>query len=698
MSNDRKLAAILFADIAGYTSMMQHDEVLALNKLHHFKEKLNERVQELRGEIIQYYGDGCLMIFTNAVDAVNCAKQLQQDFTKDPNVPVRIGIHLGEILLDDGNIYGDSVNISSRIQSMGIPGAVLFSDTIKNQIKNKLEFEFISLGNIEFKNVDDPIEVFALSNSGFPVPDKANLSGKFKELIPVVVVADLPVGKKKFNRKTIFFILLGALAILTAGYFIYKNIYIDVTKETRLKDKSIAVLPFVDMSPEKDQEYFSDGLSEELINALAKISGLKVAGRTSSFYYKGINKNLKTIGDELGVSTILEGSLRKSGNQLRITAQLINTLDGFHLWSETFDIELTDIFAVQDKITKAIITALDIHLLDNKELAATATTNPEAYSRYLRARQKLSLRGEYLTEAKKLFEEAVKLDTDFSPAHAGLARTLTVIPMYLIQFNAKELMDSAKQEARKALELNPNNAEALSVLGAIAAYYDWDWDAAEQAFRKSITISPNDAELYNFIGDFYQIVLNKKLAVEMESKAVELDPLLGINYGNLAMGYYLFKEYDNAIRITNVVLSMNLQSFNPIAIYAPLVWTYLKLNQLEKAEEIVKKIPESVPLYMEVKTSIAIAKGDTNLAISNLRKMTNHSPSRLAEIYLELGMWDKAAESIEKAYSSRDVTLVYYSRITLPEDYPDHPDLKKAFDKPELNKLFEIRRKNLKSK
>ena len=457
------------------------------------------------------------------------------------------------------------------------------------------------------------------------------------------------------------------------------------------------MLPFTDMSPAKDQEYFSDGLSEELITALAKIPELKVAGRTSSFSYKGINKNLKAIGDELGVSTILEGSLRKSGNQLRITAQLVNAEDGFDLWTETFDIELTDIFGVQDKITKAIITALNVHLLHNKEPEATATTSPEAYSNYLKARQQLSFRGDSLLEARRLFEEAIELDPGFAPAHSGLSRTLSIIPNYLDVDNVKPLMDSAKMEANRALALNANNGEAYSVLGTIAAYYSWDWEVAEQAFSKSMAISPNDAEMYNFFGDYYWIVFNKKLSIEMESKAVELDPLLAVNYANLAMAYYSAKDYENAIRISNTALSMNLQSFNGGANWPPLVWAYLKTQQFDKAEEIVKKIPENDPLYLELATDIAITRGERAVVLANLHKMKDYTHSRLAEDYLELGMWEKAAIEIEKAYASREVRLVYYTKITVPEDYANHPALKKAFDKPELKKLFELRRKNLKS-
>jgi len=256
-------------------------------------------------------------------------------------------------------------------------------------------------------------------------------------------------------------------------------------------------------------------------------------------------------------------------------------------------------------------------------------------------------------------------------------------------------MDSAKLEANKALALNANNGEAVSVLGTIAAYYDWDWDAAEKAFSRSKAISPNDAEMYNFFGDFYWIVYNKKLAIEMESKAVELDPLLAVNYANLAMAYFAAKEYANAIRISNTGLSMNLQSFNTGANWPPLVWAYLATKQFDMAEEIVKKIPENDPLYLELATDIAIAKGENALAIANLQKMKGYAHSRLAEDYLELKMWDKAAQEIEKAYASREVRLVYYTKISLPEDYGDHPALKKAFDKPELKKLFELRRKNI---
>lgn len=679
MSQGRQLAAIMFTDIVGYTAMMQADEQKAVAVIKHYNATLEKLVKRHDGQVLNYYGDGSLCIFPTATDAANCSLAVQEELKQEPVVPLRIGLHIGEIFFEDAKALGDGVNVASRVQSLGQANTILVSAEFFDQIKNNSSFTSVSLGNFNFKNVQRPLEVFALSNTGLFVPQRKNIEGK--------------LSKKTNSKKSIVVSLLVVLFV-AAGYFIY-NLFIADKSTTAPKDKSIAVLPFKDMSPAKDQEYFSDGLSEELINALAKIPNLKVAGRTSSFSYKGMNKGLKDIGDELKVSTILEGSLRKSGNQLRITAQLINTDDGFHIWTESYDIELTDVFSVQDKITKAIINALNVHLLDNKEPEATATTSPDAYSNYLKARQQLALRGEHLLDAKRLFEETIKLDPDFAPAHSGLARTLTVFGNYLRVENVKPIMDSAKLEANKALAINANNGEAWSVLGTIAAYYDWDWDAAEKAFSKSKGISPNDAEMYNFFGDYYWIVFNKKLAIEMESKAVELDPLLAVNYANLAMAYYMAKDYENAIRISNTGLSMNLQSFISAANWPPLVWAYLKTKQLDKAEDIIKKIPADDPLYLELSTDIAITKGEKTIALANLSKMKRYLHSRLAAMYLELKMWDKAAQEIERAYDDREVGLVYYTKITLPEDYSDHPALKRAFDKPELKKLFELRRKNI---
>lgn len=517
---------------------------------------------------------------------------------------------------------------------------------------------------------------------------------KNKEDEPSINVEEgTPAYIKKRTNKISLNKILGLLIlplVIVGSYFIYINY---AAQEQTPKDvgKSIAVLPFVDMSPDKDQQYFSDGISEELINALVKIPNLKVAGRTSSFSYRGINKNLKSIGEELEVATILEGSIRKSGNQFRITAQLINSNDGFHLWSETFNIEFTDIFSVQDQITKAIMAALNVHLL--KESIAKAATSQEAYTAYLKGREKLALRGQGIIEAEGFFREAIRLDPNFSPAYSGLGKTLSIYENYVDGADLEKVNGEAKMVANKALELDPKNAEAYLVLGAIAAFYEWDWEKAEKNLLKSVELSPNDGEMYNFLGDYYSIVLNEEKAIEMESKAIELDPLLRINHGNLAMTYLIFNSWKKAQKVySNALIVFDDSS---LLVHAGAL-SYIRQNQLAEAQLIIDQM-ENDDRLLYVKATFAIVSADTSLAIKYIEAIPANYIASRAPLYLELEMWEEAAKYIEQAYAERQPQLVYYSFIKLPEDYPNHPALQKAFDKPELNALFEIRRKNLKN-
>ena len=688
MPQSRQLAAIMFTDIVGYTSMMGKNEKNAFEILNQNRGVQKPIIDQFNGRWIKELGDGVMASFLTASDAVNAAIKIQQACNAANIFQLRIGIHLGEVVFENEDVFGDGVNITSRIQSLAPPGGIWISESVQNNVanKNNINTEFVKIEHL--KNVKEPVRIYQIKAEGVESPKPAQ-SSKNETSIP---------QPKSKTRKIITLVSISLFGLALIGYFLIPDWNNDQFEKSP-SEKSIAVMPFADMSPEKDQEYFSDGISEEIINALAKISGLKVAGRTSSFSYKGVNKNLKSIGDELGVETILEGSVRKSGNQLRITAQLINTSDGFHVWTETFDVELTDIFGVQDEITRSIVTALHVVLLSNEELTHAPITNPEAYTTYLRARQQLSLRGVNLIEAKKLFEEATRLDPSFGPSYSGLARTLSVFPNfreavrdYQDQFSISEFMKMAKESAEMAVQYDPKNAEAYSALGSIAAFYEWNWEAAERAFRKSIQLSPNDAEMYNFIGDYFMIVLDKKLAIEMESKAVELDPLHAINYANLCMTYRTFNEYENAIRISDVGKSMGFWEFGG----PPMGWTYLAMNNIDMAKLVLNELPEQSGHYLELKAMITIAEGDRVGAYSIIDKMDRRIPARVAELYLALEDWENAAVWIEKAYNDRDPILVYFSLIKLPEDYPDHPALRKAFDKPELNKLFEIRRRNLK--
>ncbi len=366
----RRLAAIMFTDIVGYTEMMNQNEMTAAAIRQRHREVFEKEHQNFNGEILQYYGDGTLSIFKSAVEAVECSIKMQQQFQVGDIVPLRIGIHLGDIVFDKNDVYGDGVNLASRIESLGVSGCVLISDKIGYAIKNQSNFTSESLGFFEFKNIKDPVEVFAISNEGIKIPKRSELKGKLKE-----------------NKK------------------------------------SVAVLPFVNMSSDPDNEYFSDGIAEEILNALVKIEGLQVIARTSSFAFKGKNIDVREIGRLLNVVHLLEGSVRKAGNRVRITAQLVSALDGTHFFSETYDRNLEDIFAVQDEIASKITNRLREHLgedLHRQTIVQAPTLNMEAYEIYLKGLFFFNQWGETMGKAIPFFEKAIELQKDFALPHARL--------------------------------------------------------------------------------------------------------------------------------------------------------------------------------------------------------------------------------------------------------------------------------------
>ncbi|CAG1023390.1 partial adenylate cyclase, partial [Methylococcales bacterium] len=369
--NLRMLAAIMFTDIVGYTRMMGDDEEHARQVRDRYRSTLQNAITAGTGRILQYYGDGTLSIFGSAIDAVHAAIEIQRAFRIKPHLPVRIGIHLGDIVYEDDAIFGNGVNVTSRIQALAAPGSILVSDKIADELKNQPGLDTLSYGKVELKNVDRPIELFAIVSDGIVLPKKDQIYSK------------LPVSYK-----------------------------------------SIAVLPFVNLSTDPENEYFSDGITEEILNSLTRVEGLQVTSRTSSFMFKNRNEDAREIGALLNVSTLLEGSVRKYGNSIRVTAQLIDTVTGFHLWSENFDRELKDVFALQDEIADTIAEKLT-HKLSSPRLEPRNTPryaeNFEAYSAYLKALfywNKWS--PDYINRAIPLLEEAIRLEPMFPPAYSLL--------------------------------------------------------------------------------------------------------------------------------------------------------------------------------------------------------------------------------------------------------------------------------------
>ncbi len=494
------------------------------------------------------------------------------------------------------------------------------------------------------------------------------------------------------------------LAALTAGVFFVNREPPAVAEvpvaeaRPRIDAASIAVLPFADLSAGGDQEYFSDGIAEEILHVLARFPELKVAGRTSSFKFKGVNEDLRVVGRQLGVAYLLEGSVRKQGERVRITAQLIKAEDGFHLWSETFDRDLTDIFAVQDEISRAIAEALSLRI-GGAATARGGTASAAAHDLSLRGRQKLNKRGEGLREAAELFAAATALDPDYSAAHSGRARALSLIWDYSYE-NDPRVWEEAKRSADKAVAADPDNAEAYSVLGYLDHFYFWDWESAERNVRRALELAPNDAEIANFAGDFFIYMQNFKDGFAWEERAAELDPLHAVNFMDLSWRSLAAGRCEDALAYGDKTLEID-----PAFIFVVMARAQAEqcLKRFADARRSVAALAASglkFPL-LQVEAPLDFAQGKIAAARAGLERLKEAgekgevSAFAVASLAASLGDHEAAAAWIERAYKNRDTKFLHDFARPLPEDWPDDPAIRAALDKPELNALFEIRRKNL---
>jgi TolB-like protein/Tfp pilus assembly protein PilF len=472
-------------------------------------------------------------------------------------------------------------------------------------------------------------------------------------------------------------------------------------------DASIAVLPFVNMSSDPDNEYFADGVTEEILNVLARTDSLRVAGRTSSFAFKGKDEDLRQIGARLGVAYIVEGSVRKSGTHVRISAQLIKADDGFHLWSKSFDRELTDIFAVQDEIAGAVLAALKPNVVAEAPKVTGATGDMEAYLRYLKGASLLAKRGEVnLRGAITEFEAALSVDPNYVPAHVGLARTFALLPQYMGGpgiSRAPEMYARALASARRALELDPDSAGALSVQGLVYLLYEWRWKDAEDVLERALALAPNDAEVVNFVGDYYRVVRDPGRAVAMERRALDLDPLHPVGHWDLAYTYLGNGDCPNAL-----VYAQSAHELAPeqIAPYQIMVYCYGELREFERMHltiaEARRQTKELEPEYLLLEAWAKIAEGNRLEAIdlqSRLEPFADAgriSAALLGYNYVLLGESARAARWLQQAYDVRDPNL---PDAWEPIDFwriDSDPQARKVLTYPGLRELFAARKRNSK--
>src|SRR5258705_2186315 len=615
MSQTRQLAAIMFTDIVGYTALMGNDEQKAFALLKKNRELQKPIIEKFNGRWIKELGDGVLASFNTVTEAILCACEIQIKSDDIPGLQLRIGIHQGEVLFENNDVFGDGVNIASRLQALALIGGTWISESAYRNVTNKKEIKTKFIGTQSLKNVKEPVSVYEI------ITDHSNNSSNIATM----------------------------------------------ESEKKVPEKSIAVLPFVNMSNDAEQEYFSDGMAEEILDSLAHLKDLKVAGRTSTFQFKGKNIDLREVGEQLNVRTVIEGSIRKQGNKIRITAQLINAEDGYHLWSERYDRQLDDIFAIQDEIALMITEKLKVILLeDDRELITkTYTQNTDAYELYLKGRYEWGRRTkEGFLKSIDYFNQAIHEDQQYSLAYAGIADSYTLLCAYHI-LSPEASISKAKIAAEKAMQLNPTLAEAYEAIGHIEFLAGFNWQKAEDNYKKAIQLNPGFATAHQR----YSLILATQgkyaEAIEEIKKALELDPLSKIINTDAGLIHLLMGNANKAIDKCKEVLEtdpvFSVALFIQGLAYEQIGHTEFAISNFQKAVTASNNNPITLSALGH---TLAIS-GDQSEALTILQTLENLSGEKfisrycIAVIYAGLGKTDEIFNWLNKAIDSKSVWMIH---------------------------------------
>ena len=693
-TEQRKLAAIMFTDMVGYSALSQRDEALALELLEEHRGVLRGFFPNHQGTEIKTTGDGFLVEFASALAAVRCAVEIQRAMAErnqaqpaERQVRIRIGIHLGDVVRSAGDVHGDGVNIAARIEPLAEPGGICISNSVYDQIENKVEHALVRLSRPELKNIQASVQVYKLVLDGSGTADVRRRTHAGSQ----------PTASSPRRLQ----LALGVVALLAVGIPLFlkyggrpksegsaMNPPSATTAPIAADQKSIAVLPFVNMSADKADEYLSDGMTEELLNVLAQVPGLRVPGRSSSFAFKGKTEDniFRKVGEQLHVATVLEGSVRKAGDKLRITVQLINVADGFHLWSQTYDRDMKDILAVQTEVAQQVVQVLQVKLgIEAKRaLARKPTENPEAHRLYLLGRYHFSKNTQAGgSDAIQAFNQAIQLDPGYALAYCGLADNYIALGGSLM--SGKEAWAKGKDAAEKAVSLDPNLADAHLSL-ALALLGDYDWPGVERETKRALELNPDLALAH----DGYATVLSFRghfdESIRQSAKAVELDSLSPLMICNL--GFYLYgaRRFDEAIVQFRKTLALdpNFASAH-WGLGGSLVWKGDPVSALVEMRKAQSLDPN--PFFMGGFGYALAVSGDRTKAEQILRdlevmaKQRYVTPAARMIVYMGLGDKEKALDWLEICYAERDVICCLLKVDPVYDSLRDEPRFRAVLKK-----------------
>jgi TolB-like protein/class 3 adenylate cyclase/Tfp pilus assembly protein PilF len=639
-STPRRLAAIMVADIAGFSRLMEHDESAAFTRLQHLRDAVTQpKIDAYGGRLVKTTGDGFLAEFASATAALQCALDIQRDVaareaerSARERIRLRIGINVGDIIVDGDDVAGDGVNIAARLESLAPPDGICISGTVREQIHDDLGITLSDLGLQKLKNIAREVRAFAV----MPTSRAGETRGADA---PEAVFAKARQAAPELHRET--------------------------------APSSIAVLPFVNLSGDEENEYFADGLADELLNVLAKIRGLRVASRTSAFFFKGKDVDIPTVARKLNVATVLEGSVRRSGQRIRVTAQLIDAATDSHLWSEVYDRTLDDIFAVQSDIATAVVAELRAALLAERpatEMSGDVITevqsaargrsrDPEAYRLYLQGRfYVLRITEADVARGVGFYRQALARDRAFALAWAGLSRAYHAqagrgwLPVV-------EGMEQARVAARTALELEPEMPEGHIALGWVLADYDWDWKGAKTELDRARALAPGDGDVHRASASLAMQLGRLEEAIALAQRAVELDPLS--KPAHVVLGDCCMR----AGRLDDAVASLRLAlDLAPNAGITHYILSCARLLQGRADEALDEAEREAVPyLRLLCLTLAQHTRGDVAASDAALRRLIDECGNavsfQIAAAHAWRGEIDEAFSWLERAYRERDPGL-----------------------------------------
>jgi TolB-like protein len=652
MPEDRRHIAVMFTDIVGYTALMGSDEDKAFDILKRNHTIHATLIKKHNGKLIKEIGDGTLASFPLASDAVRCAMDIQKE-AKSQNIPLKIGIHEGEMVMAGEDVLGDGVNVASRLQEISADGSITISGRVYSDVKNKAGIKTKFIGDKRLKNVDDPVKVYkVLWEVEKEKPDEGQ--------------------EVKSKIKLLYYVIAGIVVVLVA-VILWQLL---PTKETsppltEIVDKSIAVLPFTDMSPDKDQEYFSDGMMDAILMHLYKIGDLEVTSRTSTMRYKETDKLIGEIANELGVKHILEGSVSKAGNKVRIIAQLIDANNDKHLWAETYEQELADVFAIQSEVAQKIASSLKAALTSEVKgrIDKIPTENLEAYEYYLKGEEALwqvwkTFSRSILDESIKYYEKAIDLDADFSLAYAGLGRAYWHLSEFALAYEKPELYEKQRSILNKAIKLDPYNGWAYGAMWEVNIMWDWDSSAARRNLDVAMKLAPNDFRVLeaNFILELKLKNCDKLKSISESIKRLDDNVENPLSRWNLLI-MLCQKQFTEIAQIGNEYWDGDIELH--IHSYCVLFWSYVIINDFIAATKMVTWLKDHYERKMPYYTMNAILKareGNKDVALIMCDSLDYLSATQsayvsnevLATIQAAMGNKEEMYEYLNKAIEARE--------------------------------------------